>query len=80
MRTADCVVGGLRYEQNSRLVGSLLLGLYNKDGKLDHVGFTSSIAKLVRWRPDKAPEQCTFDQMEREARPAKLVAETLDRP
>jgi ATP-dependent DNA ligase len=121
----------------------LLLGLYNKDGKLDHVGFTSSIAnvdrkaltrrlevmiakpgfsgnapggpsrwsnersgewqplrpelvvevrydqvtanrfrhgtRLIRWRPDKAPEQCTFDQMEREARPAKLVVGTLNR-
>jgi ATP-dependent DNA ligase len=143
MRTADCVVGGFRYEQGSRLVGSLLLGLYNKDGKLDHVGFTSSIAnvdrkaltrrlevmiakpgfsgnapggpsrwsnersgewqplrpelvvevrydqvtanrfrhgtRLIRWRPDKAPEQCTFDQMEREARPAKLVVGTLNR-
>jgi hypothetical protein len=29
--------------------------------------------------PGLPPEQCTFDQMEREARPAKLVAETLDR-
>lgn len=29
--------------------------------------------KLLRWRPDKAPRQCTFDQIEREARPAKLV-------
>lgn len=35
--------------------------------------------RLIRWRPDKAPEQCTFDQMEREARPAKLVVKTLDR-
>jgi ATP-dependent DNA ligase len=35
MRTADCVVGGFRYEQGSRQVGSLLLGLYNKDGKLE---------------------------------------------
>jgi ATP-dependent DNA ligase len=141
MRTADCVVGGFRYEQGSRQVGSLLLGLYNKDGKLDHVGFTSSIAnadrpaltrrlesmieqpgftgnapggpsrwstersgeweplrpelvvevrydhvsanrfrhgtRLTRWRPDKAPQQCTFDQLEAEAAPAKLVAETL---
>ncbi len=143
MRTADCVVGGFRYEQGSRLVGSLLLGLYDKDGKLDHVGFTSSFGstdrkvltrrleamigkpgftgnapggpsrwsnersgewqplraelvvevrydhitgdrfrhgtRLIRWRPDKAPEQCTFDQIEREARPARLVAQTLDR-
>jgi ATP-dependent DNA ligase len=142
MRTADCVVGGFRYEQGSREVGSLLLGLYNKDGKLDHVGFTSSIAdsdrkaltkllealveppgfsgnapggpsrwstertgeweplrpelvvevrydhttadrfrhgtKLIRWRPDKAPEQCTFDQLERE-RSSAMVAKMLDR-
>ena len=43
MRTADCVVGGFRYAQGSRQVGSLLLGLYNREGQLDHVGFTSSI-------------------------------------
>ena len=42
-RTADCVVGGFRYLEKKKLVGSLLLGLYNDDGQLDHVGFTSSI-------------------------------------
>lgn len=127
LRTADCVVGGFRYESKSRDVGSLLLGLYNVDGLLDHVGYTSTIArdertaltrrleklrkppgftgdapggpsrwstersaeweplkpelvvevrydhvsggrfrhgtKLVRWRPDKAPRQCTFEQI-----------------
>jgi ATP-dependent DNA ligase len=42
-RTADCVVGGFRYLEKKPLVGSLLLGLYDKSGKLDHVGFTSSI-------------------------------------
>ena len=127
LRTADCVVGGFRYETNSRQVGSLLLGLYDKEGKLDHVGFTSTImdverasltrkleglrsppgftgkapggpsrwstdrsgkweplrpelvvevrfdhvsghrfrhgTKLMRWRPDKAPRQCTFEQI-----------------
>src|ERR1700686_4678597 len=41
-RTADCVVGGFRYLEKEALVGSLLLGLYNDEGKLDHVGFTSS--------------------------------------
>ena len=127
-RTADCVVGGFRYERNSRLVGSLLLGLYNREGKLDHVGFTATLhdldrkaltqqlealimppgftgnapggssrwstertgewqplrpelvveirydhvsggrfrhgTRLLRWRPDKAPRQCTFEQIE----------------
>ena len=127
LRTADCVVGGFRYLADSREVGSLLLGLYNDQGKLDHVGFTSTIAredrskltrelealrsppgftgrapggpsrwstersgqwepvrpelvvevrfdhvtgdrfrhgtKLMRWRPDKSPKQCTFDQI-----------------
>jgi ATP-dependent DNA ligase len=126
-RTADCVVGGFRYERNSRLVGSLLLGLYNREGKLDHVGFTATLhdldrkalteqleglimppgftgnapggpsrwstersaewqplrpelvvevrydhvsggrfrhgTRLLRWRPDKAPRQCTFEQI-----------------
>jgi ATP-dependent DNA ligase len=42
-RTADCVVGGFRYLEKKPLVGSLLLGLYNDEGKLDHVGFCSSI-------------------------------------
>ncbi len=37
------MVGGFRYGRGSRQVSSLLLGLYNAEGKLDHVGFTSSI-------------------------------------
>jgi ATP-dependent DNA ligase len=137
-RTADCVVGGFRYERNSRLVGSLLLGLYNKQGKLDHVGFTATLhgldrkalterlealieppgftgnapggpsrwstersgewqplrpelvvevsydhvsgerfrhgTRLVRWRPDKAPGQCTFEQIEPPAAMARPLA------
>ena len=43
LRTADCVVGGFRYARGRPLVGSLLLGLYNSGGQLDHVGFTSNI-------------------------------------
>ena len=50
MRTADCVVGGFRYLSGSREVGSLLLGLYDGDGRLNHVGFTSTISD--RERPD----------------------------
>lgn len=131
LRTADCVVGGFRYLEKKPVVGSLLLGLYNDEGQLDHVGFTSSIraadrpaltkelrpmikppgfdgrapggpsrwstkrssewkpltprlvvevqfdhftggrfrhgTKFLRWRPDKAPEDCTLNQVERES-------------
>ncbi|MGI8785392.1 MAG: ATP-dependent DNA ligase [Acidobacteriota bacterium] len=42
LRTADCVVGGFRYASGSREIGSLLLGLYDEQGLLNHVGFTSS--------------------------------------
>jgi ATP-dependent DNA ligase len=139
LRTADCVVGGFRYGSKTPLVGSLLLGLYTRDGLLHHVGFTSSIpaaerkeltaklerlrkppgftgrapggpsrwstersgewepldprlvvevqydhftdsrfrhgTRLVRWRPDKDPRQCTMEQVERESRsPLGLLA------
>lgn len=140
-RSADCVVGGFRYESDSKLVGSLLLGLYDKAGKLHHVGFTSTIrdaeragltarlekliappgftgdapggpsrwsterpaewqplkpklvvevtydqvtgdrfrhgTRLLRWRLDKKPGQCTCDQLQREISPARLVADVI---
>jgi ATP-dependent DNA ligase len=47
-RTADCVVGGFRYATSGRLVGSLLLGLYDDKGLLNHVGFTSSMPRAER--------------------------------
>jgi ATP-dependent DNA ligase len=126
-RSADCVVGGFRFGEGRKVVGSLLLGLYNKHGKLDHIGFCSALSqsqkaeltprlkalvkspgftgnkpggpsrwatersaewqplkprlvvevcydhfsggrfrhgtRLLRWRPDKPPKQCTFDQV-----------------
>ena len=135
-RTADCVVGGFRYAEKQEEVGSLLLGLYDDEGLLDHVGFTSAISakerpaltkkleKLIeppgftgnapggpsrwstertgqwqplkpvlvaevrydqvtgrrfrhgtgflRWRPDKDPKECTFDQLAPELRPSEL--------
>jgi ATP-dependent DNA ligase len=135
-RTADCVVGGFRYAEKKHEVGSLLLGLYDDEGRLDHVGFTSAIPsaerpkltkdleKLIeppgftgsapggpsrwntarsmaweplkpvlvvevrydqvtgrrfrhgtgflRWRPDKDPKQCTFEQLAPELRPSEL--------
>jgi ATP-dependent DNA ligase len=43
MRTADCVVGGFRYAAKGSVVGSMLLGLYDEAGLLQHVGFTSNI-------------------------------------
>ena len=43
-RTADCVVGGFRRVKDGRAIASLLLGLYDESGLLNHVGFTSGIA------------------------------------
>lgn len=128
IRTADCVIGGFRYASGARVLGSLLLGLYDHAGLLHHVGFTSAFkaterleltkrfealkkppgftgnapggpsrwstersgewepvdpitvvevsydhftggrfrhgTKIVRYRPDKAPKQCTLDQVQ----------------
>ncbi len=57
-RTADCVVGGFRYAKGSTTqVGSLLLGLFDDEGLLDHIGFCSAFsdeekrALLERLRP-----------------------------
>ncbi len=136
-RSADCVVGGFRRSRTGPQIASLLLGLYDADGLLNHVGFTSALGEkdkgaltgrlealieepgftgdapggpsrwnsgpenpwlplrptlvvevsydqvtgdrfrhgtgLVRWRPDKAPEQCTMEQLERPLRPSELA-------
>ncbi len=48
IRTADCVVGGFRYASKGGEVGSLLLGLYDAGGLLNHVGFSSSFTALER--------------------------------
>jgi ATP-dependent DNA ligase len=48
LKTADCVVGGFRYGEGTKTVGSLLLGLYDDEGRLVHVGHTSSIRKADR--------------------------------
>jgi len=142
-RSADCVIGGFRYATHQvdgrKVVGSLLLGLYDDGGLLHHVGFTSAIPQkqklalteqlepliakpgftgnapggpsrwstersaqwcplqpklvievcydhfsgerfrhgtsILRWRPDKARQQCTFDQLKQKAiDPMKLLA------
>jgi ATP-dependent DNA ligase len=135
-RSADCVVGGFRRAKGGGGVASLLLGLYDDSGGLNHVGFTSGMTagerkallhklepligaqgftgkapggpsrwnngaeseweplkpelvvevvydqvtgdrfrhgtKLLRWRPDKSPEQCGMEQLIHEVRPAEL--------
>ena len=49
-RTADCVVAGFRWHKNGpgTLIGSLLLGLWNDEGNLQHVGVTSSFTMAKR--------------------------------
>jgi ATP-dependent DNA ligase len=57
LRTVDCVVGGYRRDLKIEAVASLLLGLYDGDGTLHHVGHTSSFSAgerrelLQRLRP-----------------------------
>ncbi len=49
-RTADCVVAGFRWHKNGpgTMVGSLLLGLYDKKGALHHVGVTAAFTTKMR--------------------------------
>ncbi|MGV9737946.1 ATP-dependent DNA ligase [Nocardia farcinica] len=47
-RTADCVVAGFRWHKDGQGVGSLLLGLYDDDGRLHHVGVASSFTAARR--------------------------------
>ena len=61
IRTADCVVGGFRYAKDSHEVGSLLLGLYDKEGRLNHVGFTSGIAKADKPSLTKTLETLIYE-------------------
>lgn len=60
-RTADCVVAGFRWHKSGPIIGSLLLGLYDDDGNLNHVGVTASftmarrqelVEELAPWRMD----------------------------
>jgi len=50
LRTADCVVAGFRWHKNGpgTMIGSLLLGLWNAEGQLQHVGITSSFTNEKR--------------------------------
>ena len=57
LRSADCVVGGFRYATASREIASLLLGLYDDEGLLHHIGFCSafSAAERKKLRPMLEP-------------------------
>ncbi len=48
VRTADCVVAGFRWHKSGGVIGSLLLGLYDERGMLQHVGVTSSFTMAMR--------------------------------
>ncbi|MCW2740052.1 MAG: ATP-dependent ligase [Blastococcus sp.] len=48
VRTADCVVAGFRWHKSGPIVGSLLLGLYNDAGDLQHIGVAASFPMTRR--------------------------------
>ncbi len=48
LRSVDCVVGGYRVDSSGTGVGSLLLGLFNSENQLDHVGFVSGLPQTRR--------------------------------
>jgi ATP-dependent DNA ligase len=56
LKTADCVVGGFRYGEGTKAVGSLLLGLYDEQRRLVYIGHTSSIKKADRQKLTKKLE------------------------
>ena len=56
LKSADCVVGGYRYGEGTRAIGSLLLGLYDAAGHLVHIGHTSSFNSNERQRLKKTVE------------------------
>jgi ATP-dependent DNA ligase len=47
-RTADCVIAGFRWHKSGDVVGSLLLGLWNDEGRLQHVGVAASFPMARR--------------------------------
>ncbi len=48
LKTADCVIGGFRYGEGTTVVGSMLLGLYDDEGRLVYIGHTSSVKQTDR--------------------------------
>jgi len=63
-RTADCVVAGFRWHKSGKdAIGSLLLGLYDDSGRLQHVGVTSSFTMATRRQLAKELEPLRQDAM-----------------
>src|SRR5205823_3834640 len=62
-RSADCVVGGFRYATN-RIGGKKVVEVAYDHFSGERFRHGTSI---LRWRPDKAPRQCTFDQLKQTA-------------
>jgi ATP-dependent DNA ligase len=78
VRTADCVVAGFRWHKTGpgELVGSLLLGLYDEEGALHHVGVTSSFTALTRRQ--LAAELAPLRERALEGHPWREWAEALE--
>ena len=73
-RTSDCVVGDFRYAQRKKVLGSLLLGPYDDEGLLHHVGFTSSFKEADRKRITEKVAGKALDVVDRAARAAGVLA------
>ena len=64
-RTAECVVAGFRWHKSGKdVVGSLLLGLYDDQGRLQHVGVTSSFTMATRRQLAQELEPLRRDAMD----------------
>lgn len=63
-RVADCVVAGFRWHKTGDVVGSLLLGLYDEDGGLQHVGITASFTMEKRRALVEHLKPYTVDSLE----------------
>src|SRR5262249_14536950 len=75
-RTADCVVAGFRWHKSGRVVGSLLLGLYNGEGHLQHVGVSASFS--VARRRELLKELATYRMQDLTGHPWAEWAEWTD--
>ena len=63
-RTADCVVAGYRIHKDGKGVGSLLLGLYDGDGRLNHVGVVAGFSVKRRTELLAEVEPLTHDALD----------------